>query len=70
MITLPNPKVDLLVAIRNGKYARGEIESMGKQFEADAESAQSKSPLPEKVDLAAVTTLVTRVYLEFWRAQK
>jgi uncharacterized protein len=69
-ITLPNPKVDLLVAIRDGKYSRSEIEQMGQQLQADANAAQSNSPLPQAVDLNAVTNVITRVYLEFWGAQK
>jgi hypothetical protein len=65
-ITLPNPKVDLLVAIRNGKYTRSEIESMRNQLEAEAVAAQTNSPLPDAVDAEAVSNLITRIYLAFW----
>lgn len=65
-ISLPNPRVDLLISIREGKYTRGEIEQMGKQLEAEALAAQEKSPLPERVNLAAVSDLVTNVYMDFW----
>ena len=65
-ITLPNPKVDLLISIREGKYKRSEIEEMGKQLETEALAAQEHSPLPERVDLSAVSELVTQVYMEFW----
>jgi uncharacterized protein len=65
-ITLPNPRVDLLISIREGKYKRLEIEEMGKQLEAEALAAQDHSPLPERVDLRAVSELITHVYLEFW----
>ena len=65
-ITLPNPKVDLLISIRKGKYKRFEIEEMGKQLEAEAMQAQEKSPLPDSVDLDAITKLITEVYLGFW----
>jgi hypothetical protein len=64
-ITLPNSKVDLLVAIREGKYARSEIEEMGRQLESEAQAAQATSPLPERVDLNAITSLITSVYLDF-----
>lgn len=68
-ITLPNPRVDLLVSIREGKYQRSEIEEMGKQFESEALAAQSRSPLPEQVDLAAVSDLITSVYMAYWKSQ-
>jgi len=68
VITLPNPNVDLLIAIRQGKYKLSQIEEMGKHLEAEAMAAQEKSMLPEAVDLNAVTNLITKVYMEFWNA--
>jgi uncharacterized protein len=65
-ITLPNPKVDLLIAIRQGKYKRSEIEELGKQLEAEAMNAQENSPLPDSVDIEAITNLITEVYVGFW----
>ena len=66
-ITLPNPRVDLLVDIRKGKYTLSEIETMGKDLQVETYSAQKKSPLPETVDPTVVTKLITGVYLEFWK---
>jgi uncharacterized protein len=66
-ITLPNPRVDLLIAIREGKYKRLEVEQMGKQLEAEAMEAMESSHLPERVDLNAVTKLITGVYTNFWK---
>lgn len=65
-ITLPNPRVDMLVAIRQGKYKLHEVEEMGKQLQAESMAAQETSPLPPKVDLASVTKIITEVYLDFW----
>ena len=65
-ITLPNPKVDLLISIRKGKYKQFEIEEMGRQLEAEAMQAQEKSPLPDSVELDAITKLITEVYMGFW----
>jgi uncharacterized protein len=65
-ITLPNPRVELLVAIRRGKYKLSEIEAMGKELQAETYSAQLKSPLPDAVNQEAVTRLVTGAYLDFW----
>jgi hypothetical protein len=69
-ITLPNPRVELLVAIRHGKYKLSEIEGMGKELQAETYSAQQKSPLPDAVNYEAVTRLITGVYLDFWNSQK
>jgi hypothetical protein len=41
---------------------------MGKQMEAEAMAAQQKSTLPEAVQLDAVSSLITEVYLAFWNA--
>jgi predicted nucleotidyltransferase len=68
-ITLPNPKVDLLVAIRRGKYKLLEIEKMGKQLHAEAVAAQETSPLPQIVNLQAVTKLITEIYMDFWQSK-
>jgi len=70
IITLPNPKVELLVEIRNGKYTQSEIEAMGKELQAEAIQAQSTSPLPEAVDLEVVSKLVTKIYLAFWNSRQ
>ena len=67
-ITLPNPNVDLLIAIRQGKYKLFQIEAMGKQLEAEALAAQAKSKLPEAVDLNAIGNLITEIYIDFWYA--
>jgi hypothetical protein len=69
-ITLPNPRVELLVAIRNGKYKLSEIEATGKELQAETYAAQQKSPLPNAAIHEAVTQLITGVYLDFWNSQK
>jgi uncharacterized protein len=68
-ITLPNSRVDLLIAIREGKYKRSEVEQMGRELQADALEAQQRSPLPDRVDLSAVSKLITDVYMEFWTSR-
>jgi predicted nucleotidyltransferase len=65
-ITLPNPKVDLLVAIRQGQYKLSQIEQMRKNLETEALAAQKISTLPEAVDFIAITNLITEVYMGFW----
>lgn len=67
-ISLPNPRVDLLIDIRKGKYKRHQVEEMGRQFESEATKAQVTSPLPDEVNQEAVTKLITDVYMDFWKA--
>ena len=69
-ITFPNPKVDLLLAIRKGHYKRNEVEEMGKQLQAEATAAQGTSPLADKVDVAAISRLITEVYTDFWSSAR
>jgi hypothetical protein len=64
-ITLPNPKVDLLVPIWRGKYKRDEIEELGKKLQAQAYSAQEKSSLPSSLGQQAITRMITQVYVDF-----
>lgn len=68
-ITLPNPRVDLLISIREGKYSRSEIEDMGKQLNAESLAALKRSPLPERANLAAISQLITKLYIDFWNSR-
>jgi len=69
-ITLPSPNVDLLIAIRSGKYKLSEIETMGKELQANATAAQATSLLPDGVDYDVVSELITRIYLGYWNAMQ
>lgn len=65
-ITLPRPDKDELVAIRMGKYSLAEIQELGRQLESEALAAQATSPLPDRVDRDAISSLVTGVHLQLW----
>ena len=67
-ITLPRPNRDELVAIRMGKYSLGEIQELGRQLESEALAAQAGSPLPDRVDRDAISSLISDVHLRFWAA--
>lgn len=69
-ISLPNPRVDLLIDIRKGKYKLSEVEEMGKQLDLEVVQAQSNSPLPESVDLGVISRLISHTYLAFWSSMK
>jgi hypothetical protein len=65
-ITLPNPQVDLLIAIRQGNHRLSEIENTGKELQTQSYQAQTNSPLPDTVDYEAIPRRITSVYLDFW----
>lgn len=67
-ITLPRPNKDELIEIRKGKYSLAEIQEMGRELESEALAAQASSPLPDKVDREAISSLVADVHLRFWAA--
>ncbi len=68
-ISLPRPDRSELVAIRQGKYNLGEIQEMGQQLEAEALSAQANSCLPEQIDRAAISSLISDAQLQFWKVR-
>jgi len=67
-ITLPRPERDLLIQVRTGKYSMGKVLSMAQRQFAECEEAARLSPLPEKVDRAAVSALLAKAYLSAWDA--
>jgi predicted nucleotidyltransferase len=67
-ITLPRPNSQELIEIRSGKYSLSEIRELGAQLQSEALAAQASSPLPEKVDRDAISTLLTDAHLRFWSA--
>lgn len=69
-ITLPRPNRDELIEIRKGRYSLTEIQELGAQLESEALGAQATSPLPEAVDRAAISVLLTDIQLQFWNATR
>ena len=66
-ITLPRPEKELLITIRTGQY--GSLErglTLGNTLFLELERAEAKSGLPEKVDRARVSKLVSDTYLSYW----
>lgn len=67
-ITLPRPEKNLLITIRTGKYGSLErVLNLANSLFLELERAQSESKLPEEVDRAEISNLVSRTYLEYWR---
>jgi predicted nucleotidyltransferase len=66
-ITLPRPEKDLLITIRTGNYGSLErVLSLANSLFLELEGAQTSSRLPEKVDRAQISKLISEVYLRFW----
>jgi predicted nucleotidyltransferase len=66
-ITLPRPDKDFLIGIRKGEA--GNLKSFQKLAEdlfAKLEAARLASELPELVDRAAISKLISDTYLDFW----
>jgi hypothetical protein len=65
-ITLPRPERELLIRVRTGQFAREKIVDMANGLFSECEEAAKTSRLPEKVDRAAVSTLLAKVYRRAW----
>jgi predicted nucleotidyltransferase len=66
-ITLPRPEKDLLIEVRSGGWRLERVLAHAKKLTQGVEEAVLRSPLPERVDRAAISTLVAQVHLEFWK---
>ncbi len=67
-ITLPRPERDFLIRVRTGKYSMDKVVAMARKLFAECEDAAKSSPLPERVDRAAVSRLLTAAYRNDWDA--
>ena len=68
-ITLPRPEKDLLVRIRTGEYGSlDRVLSLANTLFVELEKAQAESDLPEQVDRLQISRIVSKTYLDFWRA--
>jgi len=66
-ITLTRPEKDLLIEVRSGEWPLERVLAHAKTLAVEVEEAVVSSPLPEKVDRAAISKLVAQVHLEFWK---
>jgi hypothetical protein len=70
-ITLPRPEKELLITIRTGKYGSLErVLSLANGLFRELEEAETNSRMPEKVDRARISELVSETYLRFWADAK
>jgi uncharacterized protein len=68
-ITLPRPEKDLLIEVRSGSWTLEEVLEHAQRLFKEVEEAVARSPLPEKVDRSAVSKLIARVQLAFWKSR-
>ncbi len=68
-ITLPRPEKDLLIEVRSGAWTFERVLAQAKGLFQTVEEAVADSPLPEKVDRAAISALVAQIHLQFWRTR-
>jgi uncharacterized protein len=66
-ITLPRPEKDLLIEVRRGSWSFERVLQHAKGLFKDVEDAVAKSSLPEKVDRSAISRLIAKTHLEFWK---
>lgn len=66
-ITLPRPEKDLLIEVRSGQWTLERVLAHAKELAREVEETVASSPLPERVDRAAISKLVAQVHLELWK---
>jgi predicted nucleotidyltransferase len=67
-ITLPRPERDFLIRVRTGKYSMDKVVAMAQKLFSECEAAAKSSPLPERVDRASISRLLTDSYRKAWDA--
>jgi len=67
-IILPRPERDFLIRVRTGKYSMDKVVAMAQKLFAECEKAAKSSLLPERVDRAAISRLLTDSYRKSWDA--
>jgi len=65
-ITLPRPERDFLIRVRTGTYSMERVVAMAGKLFTECEEAAKSSSLPERVDRASVSRLLTDSYRKAW----
>jgi uncharacterized protein len=66
LITLPRPEAPFLKDVRNGKFEWKEVEELAKARFRILHEQREKSFLPDELDRAKVSRIITAAQLEFW----
>ena len=65
-ITLPRPEKDMLIEVRSGEWTLEKVLSHAQKMFSEVEQAVKASPLPENVDRARISRMISEVHLNFW----
>jgi predicted nucleotidyltransferase len=68
-ITLPRPEKELLIEVRSGEWTLERVLEHAKQLELEVRQVVVGSPLPDRVDKAAISKLVAQLHREFWNSR-
>jgi uncharacterized protein len=66
-ITLPRPEKDMLIEVRSGAWTFEKVLAQAQRMFKEVEDAVADSPLPESVDRDAISRLIAKVHLDFWK---
>jgi len=70
-ITLPRPEKDLLITICTGQYGSlDRVLKLANELFLELDKAESQSDLPETVDRAAISQLISKTYLRYWNESR
>jgi predicted nucleotidyltransferase len=69
-ITLPRPEREYLVEARSGEWPLERFIAEAKRLRSEAELAATESPLPEAVDLDAISRLIADLSLCAWGCER
>ncbi|MGC2473984.1 MAG: nucleotidyltransferase domain-containing protein [Candidatus Sulfotelmatobacter sp.] len=65
-ITLPRPEREFLIRVRTGKYSASEVLTFAQELFKECEDLSARSTLREKIDRAAVSSIVADAYQRAW----
>lgn len=66
-ITLPRPEKDLLIGVRQGMWSLERFRAEAERLRIEAEAATASSELPEEASPSAISELIAKAHLMFWR---
>lgn len=66
-ISYPRPEVETLLEIRRGEWSKTRVEQEYLRLEVEIKELRDSSSLPDKVDRAAVSKVITEAHLMHWK---
>lgn len=66
-ISLPRPEKELLIEVRSGVWTLERFLREAQALRLEAESAAASSPLPDEVSREAISAVIAKAHLSFWK---